>query len=49
MKSEAIVCAPAEADLLGTQARELSAGIAKLAEVILASALLGSEPDTTLH
>jgi DNA-binding MarR family transcriptional regulator len=49
MKSEAIVCVPAEADLLGTQARELSAGIARLAEVILANGLLCSEPDTTLH
>jgi DNA-binding MarR family transcriptional regulator len=49
MKNEANVCVPAEGDLLGTQARELSAGIVTLAEVILGSGLLASEPDTTLH
>jgi DNA-binding MarR family transcriptional regulator len=49
MKSEAMVCAPAEEDLLGTQARELSVDIATLAAMILGSGLLSSEPHTTLH
>jgi DNA-binding MarR family transcriptional regulator len=49
MNTEAIIGAPAEEDLLGTQARHLSTGIAALAETILGSGLLDSEPDTTLH
>ena len=49
MKSEAMVCAPPEEDLLGIQARELSTDIATLAAVILGSGLLSSEPHTTLH
>jgi DNA-binding MarR family transcriptional regulator len=50
MKSEPIVRAPTEEeDLLGTQARGLSASIATLAEAILGSRLLSSEPDTTLQ
>jgi DNA-binding MarR family transcriptional regulator len=48
MKAEPIVRA-SEEDLLDTQARELSGRIATLAEVILASEPLGSEPDATLH
>ena len=48
MKSEPIVLA-SEGDLLGTQARDLSAGIAILAEVIFGSGMLSSESDTTLH
>jgi hypothetical protein len=49
MKSELKVCVPAEEDLLGIQARELSDGIATLAEVILGCGLLASEPGPTLH
>jgi len=49
MKSESIVNAAAEEDLLGIQGRKLSAGIVTLAEIILGSGLLVSEPDTTLH
>jgi DNA-binding MarR family transcriptional regulator len=49
MKSEANDCVAAEGDRLGTQARELSAGIATLAEAIFGSGLLSSEPDTTLQ
>jgi DNA-binding MarR family transcriptional regulator len=49
MKSEANVCAWAEGGLLGIQARELSAAIATLAEVIHGSRLPGSEADTFLH
>jgi len=41
--------APAEVDLLGIQARELSTDIATLAGVILGSGLLSSDPHTTLH
>ena len=48
MKGEPIVRA-SEGDLLGTQARDLSAGIAILAEVIFGSGMLSSESDTTLH
>jgi len=47
--SQPVVPGLAEEGLLGTQARELSTGIATLAEMILGSGLLGSEPDTTLH
>jgi DNA-binding MarR family transcriptional regulator len=47
IKLSAIV--PAEDDLLSTQALELSAGIATLAEAILGSGLHGSESETTFH
>jgi len=44
MKSESIVNAAAEEDLLGIQGRKLSAGIVTLAEIILGSGLLGRKP-----
>jgi len=49
MKIETNIRVTAEGDLLGAQARELSTGIATLAEAILGGGLLGSEPDTTIH
>ena len=48
MKTEPIAGA-SEEDLLDSQARALSAGIATLAEAILGSGMPGSESDTTLH